>query len=231
MHVAILCDFDGTITADDVAQLIFDRFGNTMWWEIENRFRRGQISCRNALIGEFSTVRGAKQEIEDFVTENVRIKPHFDKFIETCRDKKLPVTIVSDGLDFYIDLVLKKVSLDGIKVYCNKAVFEDNKVRVNFPYTNRECDKCGNCKRLHLRELKKKGYYVIYVGDGYSDMCAAKEADFVIARSYLLDYCVTDKLKCAAFKDFSDVVRAINLKLDELSRKEQSELVCQPNSA
>lgn len=231
MHVAILCDFDGTITDDDVAQLIFDRFGSQMWWEIENRFRRGQISCKNALIGEFSTVRAGKKQIEDFVNENVRIKPHFDQFIESCRNKKLPISIVSDGLDFYIDLVLKKVSLDGIKVYCNRAVFEDNKVRISFPYTNPQCDKCGNCKRLHLRRLKKKGYQIIYVGDGYSDMCAAKEADFVIAKGYLLDYCMTDKIACAAFKDFADVVRSINLKLDELARKEQSQLVSQSNSA
>nr|MDO8097559.1 MtnX-like HAD-IB family phosphatase [Candidatus Njordarchaeota archaeon] len=231
MNVAILCDFDGTITDDDVAQLIFDRFGNPLWWEIEHRFRRGEISCRNALIGEFSTVRAEKKQIEDFVNENVRIKPHFDQFVETCRNKKLPVSIVSDGLDFYIDLVLKKVCLDGIRVYCNRAVFEDNKVRITFPYTNPQCDKCGNCKRLHLRRLKKNGYKIIYVGDGYSDMCAAEEADFVIAKSYLLDHCMTHKIQYAAFKDFADVVRSINLKLEELSKKEQSQAISQLNNA
>jgi 2-hydroxy-3-keto-5-methylthiopentenyl-1-phosphate phosphatase len=225
MSVAILCDFDGTITDEDVAQLIFDRFGNPMWWEIENRFKRGQISCKNALIGEFSTVRAEKKDIEDFVNEYVRIQPHFDQFVETCQSKQLPVSIVSDGLDFYIDLVLKPVSLSGIKVYCNKAIFEDHKVRISFPYTNPQCDKCGNCKRLHLRRIKEKGYNVVYVGDGYSDMCAAKEANFVIAKSYLLDYCMTNKLPYAAFKDFSDVVRTINLKLDELSRRTQTQAV------
>jgi len=216
MNAAIMCDFDGTITDDDVAQLIFDRFGSTMWWDLENRFRRGEISCKNALVGEFSTVRGERKEIEDFVSNYVCISPSFDRFIETCGKRNVPVYVVSDGLDFYVNLILSKVGLDGMKVFCNKAIFEDGRVRINFPYGNSECEKCGNCKTQHLKKLKKKGYYVIYVGDGYSDMCAAKQADYIIAKSYLLDFCRSNKIACGTFKTFEDVVGLVNKKLDEL---------------
>jgi 2-hydroxy-3-keto-5-methylthiopentenyl-1-phosphate phosphatase len=218
MNVAVLCDFDGTITEDDVAQLIFDRFGSHIWWDIENRFRRGEISCRNALIGEFSTVRASKQEIESYLKNNVPMNGAFSQFVESCRSRNVPLSIVSDGLDFYIDLILREINLDGVNVYCNKAVFEDNKVRITFPYTNPKCDKCGNCKTQHLKKLKKKGYSVIYVGDGYSDMCVAKEADIVIAKSHLLDFCRSNKIACVPFKEFTEVATLFNKKLDELEK-------------
>jgi 2-hydroxy-3-keto-5-methylthiopentenyl-1-phosphate phosphatase len=216
MNAAVLCDFDGTITDDDVAQLIFDRFGSHIWWDIENRFRRGEISCKNALISEFSTIRASRQEIEGFVRNYVKMNSSFNHFAETCHRRNVAMAIVSDGLDFYINLILREIDLDGIKMYCNKAVFGDNRVRVSFPYSNPNCDKCGNCKELHLKKLKDSGNYIIYVGDGYSDMCAAKEADFVVAKSYLLDFCRTSKIPCAPFKDFSEVEALVAKKLDAL---------------
>jgi 2-hydroxy-3-keto-5-methylthiopentenyl-1-phosphate phosphatase len=216
MNVALLCDFDGTITDDDVAQLIFDRFGSHIWWDIEGRFRRGEISCKNALISEFSTVRASRQEIEGFLRNYVKIDSSFNRFAEMCHGRNVPMAIVSDGLDFYINLILRDVDLDGIKMYCNKAVFGDNRVRISFPYLNPNCDKCGNCKKLHLKRLKDKGNYIIYVGDGYSDMCVAKEADFIVAKSYLLDFCRTSRIACAPFKDFSEVEPLVSKKLNEL---------------
>ncbi|WXG44618.1 MAG: MtnX-like HAD-IB family phosphatase [Promethearchaeati archaeon SRVP18_Atabeyarchaeia-1] len=215
-----MCDFDGTITEDDVAQLIFDRFGSHIWWDIENRFRRGEISCKNALIGEFSTVRASRQEIENFVKSNVLMNSDFSRFVESCRTKNVPLAVVSDGLDFYIDLVLREVNLDGVEIYCNKAVFEDNKVRINFPYVNPRCDKCGNCKTQHLKKLKSKGYFVMYVGDGYSDMCVAKEADFIIAKSHLLDFCRANKIACAPFREFGEVPELVDKRIKELNKSQ-----------
>jgi 2-hydroxy-3-keto-5-methylthiopentenyl-1-phosphate phosphatase len=113
---------------------------------------------------------------------------------------------------------LGETNLDGIKVFCNKAIFEDNKVRINFPYPNPKCDKCGNCKTLHLRRLKTKGYYVIYIGDGYSDMCVAKEADFVVAKSHLLDFCRANKISCAPFREFGEVAAVVEKKLGDLAK-------------
>jgi 2-hydroxy-3-keto-5-methylthiopentenyl-1-phosphate phosphatase len=216
MHAAVLCDFDGTITDDDVAQLIFDRFGSHIWWDIENRFRRGEISCKNALISEFSTVRASRQEIEGFVRNYVKMNSSFNHFAEMCHHRNVSMAIVSDGLDFYINLILREIDLDGIKMYCNKAIFGDNRVRIAFPYLNPNCDKCGNCKKLHLKKLKDKGNYIIYVGDGYSDMCAAKEADFVVAKSYLLDFCRENGIACAPFKDFSEVEGPVSKRLNAL---------------
>jgi 2-hydroxy-3-keto-5-methylthiopentenyl-1-phosphate phosphatase len=223
MNAAVLCDFDGTITDDDVAQLIFDRFGSHIWWDIENRFRRGEISCRNALISEFSTVRGSRQEIESFIRNYVGMNATFNHFAEACRGRNVNMSIVSDGLDFYINLILRDIDIDGIKLYCNKAVFEDNKVRISFPYVNPDCDKCGNCKKLHLKRLRDKGYFIIYVGDGYSDMCVAKDADFVVAKSHLLDFCRTKKIACAPFRDFSEVEALVKKRLDELEKSQTVE--------
>jgi 2-hydroxy-3-keto-5-methylthiopentenyl-1-phosphate phosphatase len=49
-------------------------------------------------------------------------------------------------------------------------------------------------------------------------MCAAKEADFVVAKSYLLDFCRTNRIACAPFKDFSEVEPLVSKKLNELQK-------------
>jgi 2-hydroxy-3-keto-5-methylthiopentenyl-1-phosphate phosphatase len=47
-------------------------------------------------------------------------------------------------------------------------------------------------------------------------MCVAKQADYVIAKSYLLDFCRSNKIECGTFKTFEDVVSLVNKKLDQL---------------
>ena len=70
-------------------------------------------------------------------------------------------------------------------------------------------------ENLILDTLKQKGYQVVYVGDGNSDIYPSRKADYVCATSKLLLRCRNEKLKCYPFGDFYDVVKIIDsLKLD-----------------
>ena len=42
---------------------------------------------------------------------------------------------------------------------------------------------------------------IIYVGDGRSDICPAKEADIVMAKGVLLKYLRSHKLPCVEFNN------------------------------
>ena len=68
------------------------------------------------------------------------------------------------------------------------------------------CATCGEpCKRAGLA-----GEPYVYVGDGYSDRCAALAAERVLARDGLADHLDRLPLPYERFDDLHDVVRAVS---------------------
>ncbi len=68
---------------------------------------------------------------------------------------------------------------------------------------------CGQaCKRASVQALTN-GSKLVYVGDGYSDRCAAELADHVFARTGLARYFDAKGLDYVPFEDFHDIVRAL----------------------
>jgi 2-hydroxy-3-keto-5-methylthiopentenyl-1-phosphate phosphatase len=51
---------------------------------------------------------------------------------------------------------------------------------------------------------------IIYIGDGRSDICAAKEADIVFAKDTLLEYFKKHDLPCAEFYDLGTVYQYLS---------------------
>jgi 2,3-diketo-5-methylthio-1-phosphopentane phosphatase len=114
---------------------------------------------------------------------------------------------VSDGLDFYIDAILKKNNLQDIEFFSNVTVFQDgNKLSIEFPRMNDLCEKCGTCKKDVLREQRSNYDRVIYVGNGYSDVCPAKDADLVFAKEVLYETCRQDGTACVHYENFQDIL-------------------------
>ena len=73
------------------------------------------------------------------------------------------------------------------------------------------CTVCDQeCKRSVVDELRN-GEVVVYVGDGYSDRCAALAADRVFARRELAQYLDADGVGYEPFDDFVSVRGALGL--------------------
>ena len=67
------------------------------------------------------------------------------------------------------------------------------------------CPVCGQaCKRASLPATE-----VVYVGDGFSDLCAARAAVRVFARDRLCGYLDADGTLWEPFDDLHDVLRAL----------------------
>jgi len=131
-------------------------------------------------------------------------------FMETahyCRDKEIPLVVLSDGLDDYIEYILGKYGLSFVDYRANHLVFSDGSLGVEFPFYEKGCGKCGNCKRWHIETLSGDGDRVIYVGDGYSDRYAVRSADVVFARRDLAEYCENEKLAYLPFDTFYEVLK------------------------
>jgi 2,3-diketo-5-methylthio-1-phosphopentane phosphatase len=202
-----------------VGNRLFASFASSGWKDPVQDWIAGRISSRDCLKAECALARATRDEVTRFVLSQ-RIDQHFKRFLHFCRRHHIPVIILSDGLDFYIDLILKKYGLEELPRFANHLVFQGSRLVPSFPYFHLGCGSCGNCKGFHVRRYKCDGARAIYVGDGYSDKCAVKDADLVFAKGDLRRYCLQHGIKHLPYRDFSEVLRCIK----PLIQKTESEL-------
>jgi len=71
------------------------------------------------------------------------------------------------------------------------------------------CGTCGEpCKRADVTSADAIGM-LVYVGDGYSDRCAAQAADRIFARDGLARYLAARGVTFEPFDDLRDVARSL----------------------
>jgi len=114
---------------------------------------------------------------------------------------------VSDGLDFYIKTILEVHHLSDIPFYANCTQFRNGEgMDISFPYSSEECGLCGTCKKRLIQIHRKEYDSILFVGNGLSDRCAAREADFVFAKSSLYTYCIDQDITCHFFENFHEIL-------------------------
>ncbi len=52
MHWSILCDFDGTISLEDVIDSLLEKYGQPGWQELEDQWKAGKIGSRECMQGQ-----------------------------------------------------------------------------------------------------------------------------------------------------------------------------------
>jgi 2,3-diketo-5-methylthio-1-phosphopentane phosphatase/HAD superfamily hydrolase (TIGR01509 family) len=207
MKKLILCDFDGTITLRDMGYLLLNRFSKGDWETIDREFREEKIGSKEAYSRIVKILHGQKQAVLDFLQEHSQIDPSFLSFYRYCRKKGIDVKIVSDGLDFYIKTILEVHHLGDVPYYANEGHFlEPEGMDIVFPHFNEECGHCGTCKK-RLVQIHRKDYdSIFFVGNGISDRCGAREADFVFAKDSLYTYCIDQDIPCHFYLGFQDIL-------------------------
>jgi 2,3-diketo-5-methylthio-1-phosphopentane phosphatase len=204
---AIFCDFDGTVSQRDVGYYLFHHFSGGKNDALLPDWKAGRLSTRDCLRLETEMVKAAAEDIMAFV-DRFELDPTFAPFVRRCRDADLPVRVVSEGMDFYIRRLLAGAGLDGLTVLSNRGILENETIRIEFPYTAKTCEGCGNCKAQRMKEYRLEAGAadrVVFVGDGYSDACAASEADIVFAKKDLQQYCQDEGISYYSFSDFDDI--------------------------
>jgi 2-hydroxy-3-keto-5-methylthiopentenyl-1-phosphate phosphatase len=185
-RVLVITDFDGTLSLTDVGYEVLLKFSRQGWDDIDRDYCEGRIGSMEAYGRICAILGGTREAMLQFVAENTVIDPHFKEFYAFCRKSGIDVKVVSDGLDFYIDFILRKHGLSDIPFYSNVMTFRDGMpLSIEFPHANETCNKCGTCKS-NILESCQAGYgKIVYVGDGYSDLCPAQKADLVFAKGIL----------------------------------------------
>lgn len=203
----VFCDFDGTITKDDLGDDLFKKFGQ---FEPYN----SQLKNREITIKEYwhklcSTIdyNISFDVLNKFALE-AEVDNYFLGFIDLLKENNIKMDIVSDGFDVYIEPVLEKIGLKNIDRVCNKLLKDDKGFYPHFPNASESCN-CfsAGCKRNYLLTNSSDDEIVIYIGDGYSDFCPAEHSDIIFAKKNLAAYCNEHKIPHYPWKSFFDIKR------------------------
>jgi uncharacterized protein len=204
--ILILCDFDGTINTVDSGHVFLREFATPGWEKLNKKLIEGQIGSKEYYIRVADLMRGTKKEMESFIINHSKFDTYFADFLRFCKERGWTVKIVSDGFDFYIFKLLRRHHIREIETFANRATFTPSKgFTFSFPYHNRECGSCGNCKLQVLRRLRNSFNTIVYVGDGISDRCVIREADLVFAKNELLKHCMHEGIDCLKYKNFKNI--------------------------
>jgi 2-hydroxy-3-keto-5-methylthiopentenyl-1-phosphate phosphatase len=210
MRIAVQCDFDGTITEEDVSYLLLDNFADGDWRDLLADYMAGRIPVGTFNRLAFAMVKADRQTLVDFVlkSDQVKIRRGFDELLNYCSRKGFEFIIVSNGVDFYIETILKDLGINGVEVFAAESQFSPEGMNVKYTGPDGSEMEAG-FKEAHTDMLVKRGYSVVYVGNGVSDKYPARRAIKVFAANELLECCRQEKLECTPFADFYDVIRGM----------------------
>jgi 2-hydroxy-3-keto-5-methylthiopentenyl-1-phosphate phosphatase len=211
MKTLVQCDFDGTITEEDVSFLMLDAFADGDWRGVHKLYQEAKISVGRFNEDAFAMVRADKKSLLKAIEGKFNIRSGFPEFVDCCRRKDFRLVIVSNGLDFYIEEILKGLGLDGIEIHAARTRFLPGQVKVQ--YVGPDGKPLDDAfKEAYVDFFLGQGYRIIYIGDGASDFLPARKCHYVFATGTsgtLLTRCRQAKLDCIPFSDFNEVVKVL----------------------
>jgi 2-hydroxy-3-keto-5-methylthiopentenyl-1-phosphate phosphatase len=193
----VVLDWDGTVTVEDSLVQVIHAFGEpALLAELEPRVGV-DLTLHEEIALEFAAITAPLDEVARWVVQHVEVRAGLSELAA------YEPTVISAGFHELIEPVLAREGVE-LEVLANRVDARPDGWRVLFRDAT-ACATCGEpCKRGGL-----VGESYVYVGDGYSDRCAALAADRVFARDSLATH--LDRLGVAyeRFGDLTDVVAAL----------------------
>ncbi len=209
--LAIVLDFDGTVTEHDVGDAVVKRFGLPGWDALEDGFIRGEVTIRRLWVQEISHLPGDRAaEMAAFSLEVAEVRPGLRELVDYCQRNGIPVEIASNGIEFYISRILHSNGLGDLPYVCMGAKFgPGTRSSLVVPEDIVQCARNGLCKCARVWRMQKQGRRVVFAGDGASDACVAYQPDVLMARSSLAKMAERDGRHFVPFEDFHDVLAEV----------------------
>jgi len=201
----LLVDFDGTIAMIDTVDALLSLHAEDAWLDVEQEWVAGKIGSREAMAAQVALLKLDPTELDAF-TDSVVLDPGFLEFARLCTERKIPVTVVSDGIDHVVSRVLEGHGLSFPVRANHLEQIGPERWQLTFPYAGDGCAS-GNCK---CNAPTQRDHIRILIGDGRSDFCAAGNVDLCLAKGKLIDHCKATGIPHVPFRDFHDVNRILN---------------------
>jgi 2-hydroxy-3-keto-5-methylthiopentenyl-1-phosphate phosphatase len=206
----IQCDFDGTIIRNNLSVLIREHFAPEAWRAIEADYLKGRITVEESNKRQFAVIKEPKERLQEFVRCHIDVRQGFLEFTADCEAKGHQLVIVSSGLDFYIEVVLSELGISDIELCCGKTEFNEKGIMVSYTAQKRNTIEHG-FKMSYLNWLKRRDKSIVYIGDGLSDLEAARNANYVFATGHLATLLKEEHVSWSSFDNFIDIRNKLTL--------------------
>lgn len=197
---ALITDFDGTITTEDIGNALCMHYGLTTPQKIERAYK-AKADARDWMRKHFGSVKTTKEDFEAIILKKALVRPGFKELCRYAKENNIPFEIASGGLDIYIKPVLEAFDCGPIEIGSVKGIIKPEGIEVSFPdYNGLSMEEF---KESRVKHYKEQGYKVIFFGDGPGDFNAAKAADIIFATSRLQKLLEEKDIKHNNFKDYN----------------------------
>ncbi|MGA2783939.1 MAG: HAD-IB family phosphatase [Candidatus Bathyarchaeia archaeon] len=205
----VLSDFDGTIVDIDTGAFALQRFASGDWKALDRKMVKGELTYEECLRRQFRMINAPIDTIVKKIDEVASLRPHFIELVNYCLEKSVKFVIVSGGLDFYIRHVLHKNKLE-VEVCVPKCNLD--KAGLNFQFPQISDSTSFSFKDDMVRQYRRSGSTVLYVGDGYADYYALKEASvrFAVAGSSAARLCSNNGISFQEISNFLPVIQELD---------------------
>jgi 2,3-diketo-5-methylthio-1-phosphopentane phosphatase len=225
-------DFDGTIFLQDTGHILFDTHGCGPAHRelLDAQIKSGERSFRDVSQELWSSLHVPFDDGFAIMQKTLEIDPDFQAFHKFCIANNIPFNVISAGLKpvlrKVLDSFLGEEESGRIGIVANDAIINGEEWK---PVWRHESE-LGHDKALSVKEARAEAELecedgtiplIVFIGDGVSDLAAAREADVLFARKGLAleEYCKENGIAYIPYETFADVEREVRSIMDEDERK------------
>jgi 2,3-diketo-5-methylthio-1-phosphopentane phosphatase len=133
------------------------------------------------------------------------------ELVQLLERHEVPATVLSDGIDLFIRHILGRHGLGRLPIRSNTIVRRGKGMELRCPFNNSQCPSAAaHCKCGSAEALRQPQRQTIYIGDGRSDLCAARRADFVFAKGALAQLLAGEGIAFIRFETLADIERLLS---------------------
>lgn len=218
----------------DTGHILFDAHGcGSKRREIlDEQIKTGERSFREVSEEMWGSLNVPFEDGFEVMQQTLEIDPDFQAFHKFCLANNIPFNVISAGLKpilrKVLDTFLGEEDSSHIEIVANEAqISEDGS---EWKPVWRHDTELGHDKALSITEARENAKLtaedgtiplIVFIGDGVSDLPAAREADVLFARRGLRleEYCIEHKIAYIPFDTFADIQREVEKIREEDERK------------
>ncbi|KAJ5618931.1 Pdp3-interacting factor 1 [Penicillium lagena] len=231
--IVIFSDFDGTISMQDTGHILFDTYGcgTEARNKLDEQIKSGERSFRDVSEEMWASLNIPFDDGFKVMEKTLEMDPGFREFHQYCLENGFPFNVISAGLKpvlrRVLDSFLGAEHSAAIDIVANDAII--NPDGSQWKPIWRHDTELGHDKALSVNEARAAAQatcspdeipLIVFIGDGVSDLAAAREADVLFARRGLRleEYCREHGIAYTPFDTFAD----IKSEIEKISAEDQS---------
>ena len=211
----------------DTGHVLFDAHGcgEDRRKELDAAIHSGELSFRDASERMWGSVNVSFNDGFGVMKERLEIDPDFEEFHKFCLMRHIPFNIISAGvkpvLRRVLDEFIGEQQSKHIGIVANDAHISDDGSEWKVVW--KDDTALGHDKSASIEDARAKALVqgsdvaddqpplIIFIGDGVSDLPAARECNILFARRGLRleEYCIEHDISYTPFDTFRDIQREV----------------------